>query len=115
MKQMMVVLVAVLTLSGCSNWVYKFDITQGNFLNQDDVDKLRIEMTKEQVEYVLGSPVIENPFKSDSWHYIYTKRSGKTDKTSRTELIVKFENNRLVEVSGDFEKPKDFDTPLDAQ
>ena len=115
MKQMMVVLVAVFTLAGCSSWVYKYDITQGNFLNQDDVDKLRVQMTKEQVEYVLGSPVIQNPFKSDNWHYVYTIRSGKTDKTSRIELVVKFENGGLVEVSGDFEKPKDFDTPLDEQ
>ena len=111
----MVVLVAFFALAGCSNWVYKYDIMQGNFLNQDDVDKLRVQMTKEQVEYVLGSPVVQNPFKADSWHYIYTKRSGKTDKTSRKELIVKFQNGQLVEVDGDFEKPKDFDTPLDAQ
>jgi len=115
MKQFLLVAIALLGLSGCGSWVYKYDIAQGNFLNQDDVDKLRVEMTKEQVEYVLGSPVIQNPFKSDQWHYIFTNKSGVTDKMSRIELIVRFENGKLVEVSGDFEQPKEFNIPLDAR
>jgi len=114
MKHFLMVVLVLAGLSGCSNWVYKYDITQGNFLNQDDVDKLRINMTKEQVEYVLGSPVVQNPFKTDRWHYIHTNKSGKTNETKRTELVVRFENDRLVEVTGDFNKPKEFDIPLDA-
>ena len=113
MKQLVLVLMAVLAMSGCSTWVYKFDIVQGNFLNQDDVDKLRIQMTREQVEYVLGSPVVENPFSANKWHYVHTVKSGKTDKTRRKELVVRFENDVLVEVTGDFEQPKHFNTPLE--
>lgn len=107
------VLFLSLILSACSNWVYKYDISQGNFLNQDDVNKLRVEMTKEQVEYVLGSPVVENPFASDRWHYVYTKRSGKTDKTLRRELIVTFKDGKLVELEGDYKKPEQFAQPLE--
>lgn len=106
-------LTITLFLTACSSWVYKYDITQGNFLNQDDVDKLRVDMTKEQVEYVLGTPVVASPFSSDTWHYVYTIRSGKTDKTHRLELVVKFSEGKLAEVSGDFEQPKNFDTPLE--
>lgn len=112
MKQLAVILLS-LVLSGCSLWIYKYDITQGNFLNQRDVDKLRVQMTKEQVEYVLGAPVIENAFNDDKWHYVFTKKSGKTDETSRKELVVVFENNLLADISGDFDKPEEFSTPLD--
>lgn len=112
MKQILLI-VAALTLTACSSWVYKLDIPQGNFLNQDDVDKLRIEMTKEQVEFVLGSPLIKNPFKVGTWHYVYTRKSGRTDKTLRKELVVVFENDKLLSISGDYKTPEDFNTPLE--
>lgn len=108
-----VVLFLSLILSACSTWVYKYDIAQGNFLNQDDVNKLRVEMSKEQVEYVLGSPVIENPFSSDRWHYVYTKKSGKTNNTLRRELIVTFKDEKLFDIEGDYKKPEDFDQALE--
>ena len=70
-------------------------------------------MTKEQVKFVLGSPLVENPFKSDKWHYVYTNKSGKTDKTTRKELVVNFNGNSLTAISGDFEQPEDFNKSLD--
>ncbi|MBU2882860.1 outer membrane protein assembly factor BamE [Psychrosphaera sp. B3R10] len=103
-----------LALSACSTWVYKYDITQGNFLNQDDVNKLRVEMTQEQVKYVLGTPVLENPFSSDKWHYIHTNKSGKTDITIRRELIIIFKDGKLFEIEGDYKRPEQFETPLES-
>ena len=114
MKQLVLAsLFSVMTLTGCSSWVYKYDIPQGNYLNQDDVDKLRVEMTKEQVEYVLGTALLQSPFSSNSWRYVYTLKSGKTDETTRREVIVNFENDRLVSVEGTLKAPKNFDQPLD--
>jgi outer membrane protein assembly factor BamE len=114
MKQVVVVLLALI-LSGCSSWVYKLDIPQGNFLNQDDVDKLRVDMTKEQVSFVLGTSLLLNPFKEDNWHYVYTRRSGLTDETLRRELIVEFENDKVKAISGDYKVPENFNVPLDAE
>ena len=113
MKQIFIMFILSLGLSGCSSWVYKYDINQGNYLNQQDVNKLRINMTKEQVQYVLGTPVVENPFKSDKWHYVYTSKSGKTDLTTRKELIVNFNGDVLTAISGDFEQSADFNKSLD--
>ena len=113
MNQILFTLILALSLSGCSNWVYKYDISQGNYLNQDDVNKLRINMTKEQVQFVLGTPLADNPFKSDKWHYIYTIKSGKTDLTKRKELVVTFNGDMLASISGDFEQPEDFNKSLD--
>jgi len=113
MKQILIIFILSLSLSGCSTWIYKYDINQGNYLNQDDVNKLRVNMTKEQVQFVLGTPVVQNPFKSDKWHYVYTTKSGKTDLTKRKELIVSFEADALTAISGDFEQPEDFNKSLD--
>lgn len=110
-----ILVVSMLVLSGCSvleGLVYKMDIPQGNYLEQRDVDKLRIGMSKEQVKFVLGAPVADNPFQSDKWHYIYHLQPGNGD-LKRSEVIIEFEDDRLARLEGDFEKSEDFNTPLD--
>ena len=110
---MTLALAAVVALSGCSSWVYKYDISQGNYLNQDDIDKLRKGMTKEQVEYVLGSSLLASPFSDNSWLYVHTKKSGKTDEVTRREIIVHFVDGKLELVEGDLEVSADFNKSLD--
>ncbi len=106
-------LTAVLSsVSACSSWVYRIDIPQGNFLEQKDVDKLRIAMTKEQVIFVLGNPVAANPFDNDTWHYFYALKSGSGNDFEK-RLVVQFQDGRLSDISGDFAKGADFDKPLD--
>jgi len=110
------VLVIALTLSACSIFdplVYRIDIPQGNYIEQKDVDKLRVGMSQEQVEYVLGSPVAENVFRGDVWHYVYRLKPGRGKVTTR-ELIIYFEDERVKRIEGDFDTPEDFYTPLDA-
>lgn len=48
----------LLSISACSSWVFRIDLPQGNYLEQKDIDKLQVGMTKEQVKFVLGSPVV---------------------------------------------------------
>lgn len=104
--------VGILSLSACSSWIYRIDIPQGNFLEQKDVDKLRIAMTKEQVTYVLGSPVASNPFDNDTWHYFYALKGGRGNNFEK-QLIVEFKDDKLQDIKGDFEKSAEFSTPLD--
>lgn len=108
------ILVLALSLSACSSWVYRIDIPQGNYLEKKDIDKLQVGMTKEQVKYVLGSPVLVDSFASDTWHYIYKFKSGRTAKLDmRKDFIIKFENDLLVSASGDFELSENFNTPYE--
>lgn len=100
------------SLSACSSWIYRIDIPQGNYLEQKEINKLRINMTKEQVIFVLGRPVAENPFDSDIWHYFYSLKGGYGNNFQK-QLIVEFQDNKLVDIKGDFEKSPDFNTPLD--
>lgn len=108
----LVLVTALIGLSGCSSWVYRIDIPQGNFLEQKDIDKLRIAMTKEQVKYVLGTPVASNAFDTDTWHYFYALKSGNGSHFEK-QLVVEFKDNKLQDIKGDFEKSADFNTPLD--
>ena len=105
----------VIGLSSCSTlneMVYRIDIPQGNYLEQRDVDKLRVGMTQEQVAYVLGRPVAQNAFDSDRWVYLY-EMNPNSGKIFRKELILDFNAGLLMQMSGDFEEPAEFDTPLD--
>lgn len=106
-------LLFILALAGCSSWVYRVDIPQGNFLEQKDVDKLRIAMTKEQVIFVIGNPVAKNPFNHNVWHYMYTMTRGSGEEFKQ-ELVVYFdEEQKLKKIEGDFEVPETFNTPLE--
>ena len=108
------ILVLALSLSACSSWVYRIDIPQGNYLEKKDIDKLQVGMTKEQVKYVLGSPVLVDSFANDTWHYVYKFKSGRTEKLDmRKDFIIKFENDLLVSASGDFELSENFNTPYE--
>lgn len=99
-------------LSGCSSWVYRISIPQGNFLEQSDVDKLRIQMTREQVLYVLGSPVAKDTFSNNVWHYTYVFNLGR-ESEQRKSLVVYFDNDKVSKIGGDFEEPENFKTPLE--
>lgn len=99
-------------LASCSSWVYRIDIPQGNFLEQKLVNKLRVQMSREQVLFILGSPVAKNPFSDDKWHYLYTLDKNKSE-NHRSELVIHFVENKVSDVTGDFKKPDEFDTPLE--
>lgn len=102
----------ILSTSGCANWVYRMNIPQGNFLEQKDIDKLRIEMTREQVLYVLGKSVAEDAFDNSVWHYMYLLNHGRSSEM-RKSLQVHFDGDKLKSISGDYEVPEEFHIPLE--
>src|SRR5699024_1435850 len=104
-RQLLLGLIIVGSLvSGCSidslPFVYKPDIHQGTILNQENADQLRLGMTRRQVQFVLGSPPLVDPFHSDRWDYIEATRPG-GGKFQSQRLTVFFEEDRLVAVEGD--------------
>jgi len=107
------IIVIALSVSACSNLIYRMDIPQGNYLEQKNIDKLQIEMTKEQVKFILGSPVVIDIFNDDTWHYVYRLKSGRGEKLNITkQFIVKFKENILISAEGDFELPESYHTPM---
>ncbi len=80
--------------------IYRADIYQGNIVKQDMVDQLKPGMNKRQVRYVMGSPLIIDPFHQERWDYFYSKKSdGKLEQQQRITLF--FGQNKLVRIEGD--------------
>jgi outer membrane protein assembly factor BamE len=106
---------AVALLSGCSvadKLVYRIDVNQGNYVEQPAVDRLKVGMSKEQVRYVLGSPMlIENGY-PNTWYYIYHHTEGHKDSVQK-DLIVKFDGaGKLSALEGDFQQSSNFNDKL---
>lgn len=118
MKKIKAILIisSIFLASACTDWIYRIDVPQGNFLDQKDVNKLRVDMTKEQVRYVLGNPVVEDSFSGSTWYYIYDMKRGMSKRGDdvRRELMIKFVDGRVMSISGTFEQPEEFHIPLDA-
>lgn len=88
-------LLCSLALSACT--IYKVPIHQGNILEDKDVAKLELGMTRRQVTFVLGSALLRDPFHSDRWDYINTVKEDGKDTVMR-RLTLYFENDALVRI-----------------
>jgi len=98
--------IILLSFSGCS--IYKINIRQGNIIEQKHVSQVRKGMTKAQVQYLLGKPLVNDTFGDSKWHYVNTFKSGQTGEQTRQQLFITFENDKVVSMSGDFELPEGF-------
>jgi outer membrane protein assembly factor BamE len=81
--------------SGC---VYRPNIQQGNLLKAEDVDQVTVGMTHSQVRYVLGTPMISDPFHPDRWDYIYTLQRGRSSRIDRAHYVVHFEGDKVSQI-----------------
>jgi len=79
---------------------YRIDIQQGNYVTQEMASQLRSGMTKEQVRYLLGTPLMTDIFHADRWDYVYSMDRPR-QKVEKRRLTVFFENDKLVRVAGD--------------
>ena len=91
------ILSSVLIMSSCSYFSpYKVPVLQGNIIEDEDVEKLTVGQTKEQVQFILGTAVIKDPFHNKRWDYINSVQIGNDIVTER-RLTVFFDENGLVE------------------
>ncbi|UXY16901.1 outer membrane protein assembly factor BamE [Chitiniphilus purpureus] len=103
-KPILSTLTLVGALSGCGllNAVphYKLDIPQGNEVTADKVAGLKAGMTRNQVRFLLGTPLLADPFHATRWDYVYSDAKG-GQLQRRHALAVFFEDDRLVRWEGD--------------
>jgi outer membrane protein assembly factor BamE len=96
-------LVGLLALAGCSfPGVYKIDIQQGNVVTQDMIDQLRPGMTRRQVRFIMGNPLLTDTFHADRWDYLYSLQPGGGERQQERMTIIFNANDQLVSLSGDF-------------
>ncbi|SPE20001.1 Outer membrane protein assembly factor BamE [Burkholderiales bacterium] len=98
---------ATLAGTACSSaWVPNFlrpyhpDVQQGNVITKDMVDQLRPGMTRDQVRFLLGTPMLTDVFHQDRWDYPYYLRR-RTGETQIRKLSVVFEDGKLARFASD--------------
>jgi outer membrane protein assembly factor BamE len=99
------VAVAVAT-TGC---VYRVNISQGNYLEAKLIEQVQVGMTRSQVRFLLGTPMVADPFHPDRWDYLYYFKSGKTQKLDKQLIIIFFAEDKVERIerpTGTFKDPK---------
>jgi outer membrane protein assembly factor BamE len=80
--------------SGC---VYRVNIQQGNYLEKRNTDQLATGMTKVQVRYLLGTPMVPTIFNNDRWDYLYYLKVGRHQPIQR-QLTVYFKDDKVDKI-----------------
>lgn len=90
-------------LHGCGRFkfpgVFKIDVAQGNIIEAPQVAQLKVGMTQNQVIYLLGSPMIQDPFQQQRWDYYYYLSQGGNHPTTH-HVILHFSDKRLARIEG---------------
>jgi outer membrane protein assembly factor BamE len=84
--------------------VYKINVEQGNIVDQEMADQLKPGMSRRQVKFIMGTPLVEDTFNQDRWDYPYVKRNGR-NVLSESRMTVIFEGDSLLSVEGDYLPP----------
>ena len=98
LKSVLGILLISISMTSCSLYnklVYRIDVPQGNYLEQDQIAQLQVGMNHEQVIYLLGAPVLRNSFAPNRWDYVFIKREGHNDPVQHT-LQVYFDQRGIV-------------------
>ncbi len=103
-----VTLLALLMLAiGSTGCVYRANISQGNLIKQEDLDQVALDMTRGQVRYLLGTPMVDDPFHADRWDYVYYLTIGREDASFKRWVTVVFEDDTVTEIRRDQELAPD--------
>lgn len=88
----------LLILSVAGGCVYQANLSQGNLLKQEDLDQVEVGMTRRQVRFLLGTPMIDDPFHDGRWDYVYYLKIGRDDATFKRWISIHFDNDRVSEI-----------------
>jgi outer membrane protein assembly factor BamE len=80
-------------LSGC---VYRVAVQQGNFLDDRQIEQLQAGMTRAQVRFLLGTPMLPDAFDQDRWDYVYYLKIGRLKQPEQRRLSVFFEDDKVA-------------------
>lgn len=99
MRHLLLPVCLALCVSACS--VYKVEVQQGNVVTQEMIEKLKPGMTRSQVRFVLGTPLVTDIFHPDRWDYYYYLRRSNEKSGEIQRLTVIFKKDTLVSIQGD--------------
>lgn len=109
------VYILVALLPACSvtdlAFVFRPDVEQGTIIEADSVAQLEPGMTRRQVQFLMGSPTIEDPLRTDRWDYIHRVQTGGGRVTTHETVTLYFDDDILIRGEGSLVAP---DSPLAA-
>jgi len=92
-----------LLATGC---VYRMDIQQGNLLDLEQIDQVQVGMTRSQVRFLLGTPMVIDSFNPDRWDYVYRLQRGHVRKVYKYHLVVWFEADKVTRIEELIPEPR---------
>jgi outer membrane protein assembly factor BamE len=93
LPRLLLILTVSLLGSAC---VYRINIQQGNFLDQAAVEQVKAGMTRSQVRYLLGTPLVADTFNHERWDYIYYLKKGRTRHVDSRRVTVYFDGEKVA-------------------
>ena len=87
-------------LTGCYPG-YRMDVEQGNVVTPEQRAQLQLGMGRREARFVLGSPLVKDPFHAGRWDYVYSLRDGATGTVDRQRLSLFFKDDMLVDIRHD--------------
>jgi len=96
LSRALLLLSAAAVLTGLTGCVYRMNIQQGNFLEPRAVSQLQVGMTRSQVRYLLGTPMVPDAFDKDRWDYLYYLKKGRLKAPEQRHLVVYFQEDKVA-------------------
>ncbi len=98
MRKIPLLILLFIGIALCSACVYRANISQGNLVKQEDLDQVELGMTRNQIRFLLGTPMIDDPFHVDRWDYVYYLKIGRDDAGFKRWVSVFFEDDAVTDI-----------------
>lgn len=108
-KRYAIALMLMTAMTGACS-IHKIDVQQGNIVTPDMLEQLNPGMTKRQVEFIMGTPLIISSFNSNHWVYYYRLQSG-NDKVEQYHVTLDFEDGKLSHIENALPPPAENGAP----
>jgi outer membrane protein assembly factor BamE len=106
-RKLLITFLSILTLAFATGCVYQASLSQGNLIKQEDLDQVKVGMTRSQVRFLLGTPMIDDPFHEERWDYVYYLKVGRDKATFKRWVSIYFEGDTVREIVDDQELEPD--------
>ena len=102
MRRNLVILSLSLLGAACSLLTpYRMEIQQGNYVSQEMVAQLKPGLTRDQVRFVMGTPLVSDIFHDERWDYVFVRQRANSTEVERRRIAVFFEDGKLKRIDGD--------------
>jgi outer membrane protein assembly factor BamE len=107
MRKLVPLILTLFCLAVVSGCVYRPTISQGNLIKQEDLDQVEIGMTENQVRFLLGTPMVDDPFSRNRWDYVYYLVIGHNSAGQKRWVSVFFQDEMVSEIRKNQELSQD--------